>query len=398
MENRSMGRTGDRASILGFGCMRLPLDGPKPNNIDYDLGIKMVRSAIDRGVNYVDTAYAYHSGGTREEPGESEPFLAAALRDGYREKVRVATKLPTWLVKSYSDMHRYLDIQLKRLDVRQIDYYLAHNLNASVWGPLLEHGMLRFFDEAVKDGRIRFPAFSFHDEYPLFETIVKSYDWAMAQVQYNYLDQDYQAGRAGVKLAASRGAAVVVMEPLRGGFLVKYLPEGPRETLRKIRPDWSLAGWALNWLWAQSEVSAVLSGMSDMAQTDDNVAAALAYRDGVFGEAEAKAVEEVIGFFGRRIKVDCTACGYCMPCEDGVDIPKNLNFYNQFHLFDESEPKERCRFFYGIQVAPSEAAARCTSCGKCLEKCPQHISIPDVLKRTAETFTPDQPGQSFTNR
>ncbi|MDR2612695.1 MAG: aldo/keto reductase [Deltaproteobacteria bacterium] len=386
METRPMGRTGDKASILGFGCMRRPLSGPRPCDIDYDLATRMVRSAIDRGVDYVDTAFAYHSAGTREEPGASEPFLAHALKGGYRERVRLATKLPTWIVKSKADMHRYLDLQLRQLDVRQIDYYLAHNLNVSVWEPMVEYGLLSFLDEAVRDGRIRFPAFSFHDQYPLFEAIVKSYDWSMVQVQYNYLDQDHQAGRAGVGLAASRGMAVVVMEPLRGGFLVKYLPDGPRETFRRIRPGWSLAAWCLNWLWSQPEVSVVLSGMSDMAQTDDNVGAALAYRAGIFGEAEEGAVSEAVEFFRGRLKVDCTACGYCMPCQEGVDIPKNFNFYNQYHLFDAAEAMERCRFFYGIQVSPPEQAARCVACGKCVEKCPQSISIPDVLKRAAETF------------
>jgi predicted aldo/keto reductase-like oxidoreductase len=381
-----MGKTGDRASLLGFGCMRLPLAGPKPNDIDYDLATRMVRSAVDRGVNYVDTAFAYHSGGTREEPGESEPFLAHALKGGYREKVRLATKLPTWMVGSRADMHKCLDIQLRRLDVGRIDYYLAHNLNAAVWPAMLEYGLFEFFEEAVKDGRISYPAFSFHDEYPLFETIVKSYDWPMVLVQYNYLDQEYQAGRAGVKLAASRGAAVVVMEPLRGGFLVRYMPDEPKEALRRIRPDWSLADWCLNWLWSQKEVSVVLSGMSDQAQTDGNVSAALAWEDGAFGEGESKAVDGVTAFFRERLKVDCTACGYCMPCREGVDIPKNMNFYNQLHLFDASEAKGRYRFFYSIQVSPPERAERCTACGKCVDKCPQHISVPDVLKRVAELF------------
>jgi predicted aldo/keto reductase-like oxidoreductase len=386
IENRPMGRTGDRASILGFGCMRLPLSGPKPSDIDYDLATRMVRSAIDRGVNYVDTAFAYHSSGARDRPGESEPFLAHALKGGYREKVRLATKLPTWLVESRSDMDRFLDMQLRNLDVRQIDYYLVHNLNVSVWGPLARHGLLGFLDEAVKDGRIRFPSFSFHDKYPLFEEIVRSYDWAMAQVQYNYLDRSYQAGEAGVRLAAERGAAVVVMEPLRGGFLVKYLPDAPREALGRVRPEWSPAAWCLNWLWSRPGVSVVLSGMSDMAQTDDNVRTAQGWREGVFGEAEERAVEGVAAFFGSRHKVGCTACGYCMPCAEGVDIPKNLNFLNQYHLFDADEARERTRFFYGIQVSPAERAERCTACAGCVEKCPQQLPIPDALRQAAEFF------------
>jgi predicted aldo/keto reductase-like oxidoreductase len=366
--------------------MRLPLDGPRPCDIDRDLATRMVRSAIDRGVNYVDTAFAYHSGGDRTLPGESEPLVALALKDGYREKVTLATKLPTWIVGSRADMHRFLDMQLKRLGVPQIDYYLAHNLNAPVWAEMLKHDMLGFYDEAVKDGRIRYPAFSFHDGYPVFEDILKSYDWALVQIQYNYLDRDFQAGAEGMRLASSKGAAVVVMEPLRGGFLVKHLPEGQREVLRRVRPEWSFAAWALNWLWNQKEVTTVLSGMSDMAQTDDNVSSASAWRDGIFGERETRAIDEVSEYFAGRAKVGCTSCGYCMPCPEGLDIPKNLSFYNQIHLFDAQETLDRCRFYYGVQVPPDQRAKRCTACAKCVEKCPQQISVPDLMRKTAELF------------
>ncbi|MDR1035144.1 MAG: aldo/keto reductase, partial [Deltaproteobacteria bacterium] len=329
IEKRAMGRTGDSASILGFGCMRLPLSGPKPSDIDMELATRMLRSAIDRGVTFVDTAYVYHSPGSMDTPGESEAFLAAALKDGYREKVSVSTKLPLWNVKSRADMDRYLDFQLKRLDVGQIDYYLAHGLGATSWPRMKEMGLLKFFDDAVKDGRIRHPSFSFHDELSAFEEIVKGYEWHLALVQYNYLDRNYQAGTAGVRLAHERGVAVAVMEPLRGGFLVRHLPEEAKARFRAIRPEWSMAAWAFNWLWSQPEVSVVLSGMSEQGQVDDNVLAAEAYRPGAFGEAERKAVDEVTAFFESRIKVDCTACGYCMPCEEGVDIPLNLSFYNQ---------------------------------------------------------------------
>ncbi|MDR2339294.1 MAG: aldo/keto reductase [Deltaproteobacteria bacterium] len=270
MEKRPIGQSGEKASILGFGCMRLPLHGPKPDNIDIDLATNMLRTAINRGVNYVDTAYAYHSSG-RNSPGASEPFLAHALKDGYRERILLATKLPTWLVNSHADMHKFLDEQLRRLDVRHIDFYLAHNLNSHVWEPMVNFGLVKFFEEAMKDGRIRFPCFSYHDSYGLFETICKSYDWAMAQIQYNYLDTEYQAGLKGLKLAASRGVGVVVMEPLRGGFLARHLPDELGARLQAIHPGWSMAAWALKWLRAQKEVSTVLSGMSDMAQVGDNL-------------------------------------------------------------------------------------------------------------------------------
>jgi predicted aldo/keto reductase-like oxidoreductase len=385
IEKRAMGRTGDKSSILGFGCMRLPLNGPKPNNIDYDLATQMVRKAIDNGVDYVDTAFTYHSTG-RETPGESEPFLAHALKDGYREKVKLATKLPTWLLPTHAEMHKYLDKQLKFLGTHRIEYYLAHNLNTTVWGPMVENKIFEFFDEAVKDGRILYPSFSFHDEFPLFETIIESYDWAMAQIQYNYLDLEYQAGRAGLKLAANRGAAVVVMEPLRGGFLVKYMPEEPAAWLKEARPDWSLPAWALNWLWNQGEVSVVLSGMSAMPQVEENLQIAKSYQKGLFTEADQKVIERVLDYFEGKIAVACTACGYCSPCPSGLDIVKNLEFLNQYHLFDADEPRERSRFFYGMLLPPSERAENCTSCGDCVEKCPQHLEIPGFLAKTAELF------------
>jgi predicted aldo/keto reductase-like oxidoreductase len=388
IEKRAMGRTGDSASILGFGCMRLPLNGPRPSDIDLELATGMLRSAIDRGVTFVDTAYVYHSPGTLDLPGESEAFLAGALKDGYREKVSVSTKLPLWFVKSRADMDRYLDVQLKRLDVGRIDYYLAHGLGAKSWPRMKELGLLEFFEEAVKDGRIRHPAFSFHDEYPAFEEIVTGFDWSLALVQYNYLDRNYQAGTAGVRLAHGRGVAVAVMEPLRGGFLVRHLPKEAEAMLRGIRPGWSMAEWAFNWLWDQPEVSVVLSGMSEPSQVDDNVRAAQAFRPGIFGGAERKAIDEVTALFEGRTRVDCTACGYCMPCEEGVDIPLNLGFYNQYFLFDAEEARERCRFTYGFSVPPDVMATRCTECGSCVEKCPQHIPVPEFLKKTARVLIP----------
>jgi predicted aldo/keto reductase-like oxidoreductase len=387
IEKRPMGRTGDRSSILGFGCMRLPLNGPKPDNIDLDLAQAMLRSAIDRGVDYVDTAYPYHSAGDRMTPGASEPFVARALKDGYRERVKLATKLPSWKVTSNRHMHEILDEQLKRLEVPCIDYYLVHNINTTVWAPMKEYRVFEFLDEAVKDGRIKYPAFSFHDEYPLFEEVIKSYDWAMTQVQYNYLDRDSQPGRAGVKLAYDRGIAVVVMEPLRGGFLIKHLPDVPKEALTKARPEWSLAAWALNWLWNQPEVSVVLSGMSDMAQTDDNVKTAQAWKGGIFTSDDTETIDRATGWFSDRIKAGCTACGYCMPCPSGVDIPKNFTYLNNYFLFDADEARTRCKLFYKMLVAEGEGASHCTSCGECIEKCPQHLEIPKHLEEVVEIFS-----------
>ncbi|MDR1083447.1 MAG: aldo/keto reductase [Deltaproteobacteria bacterium] len=386
IEKRRLGQSGVEGTILGFGCMRLPLNGPKPDNIDTDLAARMLHSAIDRGVNYVDTAYPYHSGGDRQTPGASETFVAQALAKGYREKVLLATKLPTWMVESRAQMNEILDFQLKRLDVRQLDFYLAHNINISVWDKLLSVGIREFFDEAVRDGRIRFPSFSFHDSYSLFEKVVTGYDWVMAQIQYNYLDKDYQAGQKGVELAAGRGVALVIMEPLRGGFLVSQVPQEPIDIFKEVRPDWSLPAWGFNWLWNRPEISVVLSGMSDMAQVEENLALAEKYRPEIFTDKEEAAVNKVRDFFKRRLQADCTGCGYCLPCPSGVEIPKNINFLNQFFLFDSQDAKDRCRYFYGIQVNQEERAENCVSCGECEEKCPQHLAIPKYLSKTAELY------------
>jgi predicted aldo/keto reductase-like oxidoreductase len=277
-------------------------------------------------------------------------------------------------------------MQLKRLGVSQIDYYLAHNLNINVWKPMLQHGLFKFFDEAVKDGRIRFPSFSFHDEYALFEEIIKASPWCRAQVLSNYLDIDGRAGWAGVKLAHERGAAVVVMEPLRGGFLVNLLPDAPKAALAKARPEWSLAAWCLNWLWSQPEVSVVLSGMSDMAQTDDNVATAQAWRPGKFTPEDEMVTDGVREWFAGRLKATCTACGYCLPCASGVEIPKNIGYLNDYFMFEDPEAKDKCKAFYKMLVLEKESAAACTDCGECLEKCPQHLEIPRLLEEAARIF------------
>jgi predicted aldo/keto reductase-like oxidoreductase len=246
--------------------------------------------------------------------------------------------------------------------------------------------ILDFFDEAVKDGRIRYPSFSFHDEFPLFKTIVESYDWGMCQIQYNFLDLKYQAGLAGLKLAAERKVGVVIMEPLRGGFLVRYMPDEAEKFLKEARPGWSLAAWCLNWLWNQPEVGVVLSGMSDMAQVDDNVSIAQNFREGIFTPSDEALIQKVQELFEKRIKVSCTGCGYCLPCSSGVDIPTNFNFLNQYNMFDAEEPKERYKQFYSNMVPEEKRALHCVSCGECVEKCPQHISIPEILEETAKIF------------
>lgn len=384
---RKLGASGLEISQLGFGCMRLPLQSKNPADIDIPLAVSMIRHAIDTGVNYVDTAYPYHSD-DHTRPGQSEPVTAQALADGYRDKVHLVTKLPLWLVQTRADMDRILDDQLRRLDTPYLDIYLAHSVNEGVWPKMEALGIHAFFDEALKDGRIRHAGFSFHDRYPLFERVLDSRDWSMAQIQYNYLDVEHQAGRQGLHLAAERGVGVVIMEPLRGGFLVNNLPEEGRRMLQAARPEWSLAEWALRWVWDQPEVSAVLSGMSTMAQVEENVRLAAAMGTGNLTDGDKSALDRVRQLFMERTKVGCTACGYCLPCPCGVAIPKIFSLYNEFHFTDDPQAQQVTRFFYLGIMGDDQPASACVGCGECLEKCPQHIDIPAEMKKAAAVFHP----------
>jgi len=385
MKQHILGNTGESISILGFGCMRLPVAGPDPSYIDEDLAIAMIRKAIDRGVNYLDTAWPYHAAKGFSEPGASEPLVAKALADGYREKVKVATKLPTFLVNTRADMNRFLDLQLKRLETSCIDFYLAHTLNARFWEAMKLADMAGFFEEARKDGRIKHVGFSFHDRFAVFKEIVDGYDWDFAQIQYNYLDQAYQAGEEGVKLADRKGLGLIIMEPLRGGFLTNHVPDALRAHFASVRPAWSLADWALRWLWKQPEIAVVLSGMTTMEHVEENLNIACGVEP--FTDADEAAVAFVRDAFLSRIKVGCTACGYCLPCPEGVNIPRNFMIYNDYFLTDNEKARRQIKYVYGnLILMPGEMADRCQQCGQCEEKCPQQLPVGEVMTNVADIF------------
>ena len=268
---RKFGKTNEMVSALGFGCMRLPiLPGGDQSKIDYDKATKLVRFAIDEGVNYIDTAYPYHGTGMGGG-GASELFVAKALKDGYREKVKLATKLPSWLIKTREDMDKYLNEQLQRLETDSIDFYLIHALNADTWAVLKNLGISEFLDSAIKDGRIKYAGFSFHDKLPLFKEIVDYYDWSFCQIQYNYLDENFQAGTEGLKYASKKGLGVTIMEPLRGGKLAANLPKEALDVFDKAEIKRTPVDWALSWVWNHPEVSVVLSGMNEMNQIVENI-------------------------------------------------------------------------------------------------------------------------------
>jgi hypothetical protein len=376
MQYRNFGRVDFKVSALGFGCMRLPTsDGARGSAaIDEAEAIRMIRRGIDGGVNYLDTAYVYHG-------GLSEVVLGRALRDGYRERVRVATKLPVWEVKEEADFDRLLDEQLKRLDTDHIDFYLLHALSRERWeGAVLRHNMLGRAEAARKDGRIRHLGFSFHDVGEAFAPIVTGTDlWDFCQIQFNYMDTENQAGEEGLKLAAGRGLAVVVMEPLLGGRLASP-PADICARMEAHRPLRSAAGWALNWLWDRPEVSVVLSGMSTMEQVEENLALASDSAVGSLTTADHALIAEVRKIYQARTRIPCTRCNYCMPCPTGINIPANFEYYNYAYLFDAVAD---AKFRYQIFLKPEERADGCIACGHCVEHCPQQIAIPERMPEVA---------------
>ena len=376
MQYRKFGKLDWEVSALGFGCMRFPTaDGERLSpNILEDEAIRMVRHAIDNGVNYLDTAYPYHG-------GQSEVVVGKALRDGYREKVRLATKLPTWQVSCPEDFDRLLDEQLKKLDTTHIDFYLLHALGKSRWHEVvLKHDLLGRAKAALADGRIRHLGFSFHDDYEVFEEIVNGSDlWSFCQIQYNYMDTESQAGTRGLKLAAEKGLAVVVMEPLMGGRLADP-PRDVRDAMEGFAVRRSPAAWALAWLWDQPEVTVVLSGMSAMSQVEENLAIAGRSRAGSFTDAEQALIAQAREMYQARTVIPCTRCSYCMPCPNGVHIPWNFEFYNYAHLFDDLGT---AKFRYQVFLNEAQRSVACVDCGTCEDICPQKIPISEWMPKVS---------------
>ena len=359
--------------------MRLPLQPGTSDSarIDENEAIAMIRAAVDSGVNYVDTAYPYHG-------GNSERLVAKALRDGYREKVKLATKLPSWLVKKPADFDRLLDEQLGKLKTDHIDFYLLHALDDERWDILLKNGVFDFIERAKKSGKIRYIGFSFHDELPVFKRIIDAYAWDMCQIQFNFLDIDYQAGETGLKYAASKGIPVVVMEPLRGGNLVKNIPAEIQAAWDSAPVRHTPAEWAFKWVCNHPEVKVVLSGVSTMEQAMDTARIISDALPGSMTPEELATVDRVREIYRRRIKVGCTACRYCMPCPKGVDIPEIFHVYNNASLFDL--PAETRRKQYANIENDHADVSRCVRCGACEAKCPQHISIREKLREAEQAM------------
>ncbi|MCY2991804.1 MAG: aldo/keto reductase [Planctomycetota bacterium] len=375
MKYRTLGKNKTSVSALGFGAMRLPTTG-REAEVDEPAAIEMIRCAVDSGVNYIDTAYVYHG-------GNSEVVIGKALAGGYREKVAVATKLPIWHVASLADCDRLFQEQLTRLQTDHIDFYLLHCLQKKSWSKMRDIGVLEWAEHAQRSGRIGELGFSFHDGYEAFVDIVNGFDWSLCQIQYNYVNEDVQAGTQGLKYAAAKGLGVVIMEPLFGGTLANP-PEPIQDIWGSIDPQRSPVDLALRWLWNKPEVSLVLSGMSTLEQVQQNVESACRSGIGLLNQQEMDLIARAQEAYKALSPIPCTKCGYCLPCPNGVNIPNNFELYNHATLFKGSSAV-LCRNLYH-SLSEAERASACLDCGTCEEKCPQQIPVGTMLRQVSEQF------------
>ena len=372
MKYRKIEKNGDELSILGYGCMRFPT---KNRAIDYKRTEKQIMTAIDSGVNYFDTAYLY--------PG-SEKTLGKILKSNdCREKVKIADKMPGLTARNRKKMNEILEKQLNRLQTDYIDYYMIHNLiKFEDWENLKENGILEFVNEEKKKGRIINFGFSFHGNLHNFKKIIDDYDWDFTLVQYNYIDENYQAGTEGLEYAASKDIGVIIMEPLRGGMLVDKLPKNAKKYIEDFNIKRSPGEWALRWVWDHPAVKVVLSGMNEEEHIEENIKAACDALPNSLKDEEKEMLEKVKREFKRKIKVECTNCAYCMPCPHNVDIPTAFSSYNDKSIFGGFRPLA----MYVNATEDKSAAYKCKECGVCEEKCPQEIAIIDQLKNVSKSM------------
>jgi len=370
---RPLGKTGDLISILGYGCMRFP---QREKKIDEERAARQVISAIEQGVNYFDTAYTY---------GYSEEVLGKILAGGYRDKVLVATKMPLVLVNSLKSIDHIFHTSLQRLQTDHIDYYLMHALNSLAgWQRAKQLGIEGFLDQAKQAGKLRRLGFSFHGDLEQFKAIVDDYPWDFCLIQYNYLDEYYQAGKDGLEYAAAKGLGVLVMEPLRGGYLVGKMPASVQDLWAQAEEQWTPAEWALRWVWNHPEVAVVLSGMNDEAHIAENIRIAGTALPHSLSADALQRIAAVKAVIAGLQQINCTGCGYCLPCPAGVNIPFCFSSYNTRALFQEHGPAANyLAYTCGIDGGKPAYASLCRECGQCESRCPQHLPIRRHLQEVA---------------
>ena len=370
-------RKGNDLSILGYGCMRFTKKG---GGIDMAKTEQELLAAYRAGVNYYDTAYIY--------PGSEAAVGEIFERNHIREKVNLATKLPQYLIGNRAALDRYFDEELSRLRTSYVDYYLMHHLtDVAMWEKLKKVGILEWIQEKKQSGAIRNIGFSYHGNTENFLKILNDYDWDFCQIQYNYLDEVAQAGKAGLQAAAAKGIAVMIMEPLRGGKLVNMLPDAAKKAMAESGRNWSAADWGLRWLYNQSEVTVVLSGMNSLEMVEANCRTASDARAGSLTAEDFETLEKVKRAIREKEKVGCTGCRYCMPCPKGVDIPGIFRCYNA--MFTESKSGGRSQFIQTVGLTREPAfASQCIRCGKCEQHCPQSIPIREKLQEADRALRP----------
>lgn len=360
---------GNKISVLGFGCMRFTQKGGK---IDFEKAEKEVMAAYKAGVNYYDTAYIY--------PGSEALMGKIFEKNGIREKVHIATKLPQYMMKSLEQIEKCFQEELSRLKTDYVDYYLMHMMNdIKSWDRLKRLGIDEWIREKKESGAIRQIGFSYHGNSDMFCQLIDVYEWDFCQIQYNYLDENSQAGRKGLNHAAAKGIPVIIMEPLRGGRLVNNLPEKAKKLFAEYETKRTPAEWAFRWLWNQPEVTCVLSGMNSLEMVQENVKNADNSRVGEFTDKDEELLKDIVKAINEKMKVGCTGCGYCMPCPKNVDIPGAFSAYNKLY----ADGKWTAFKEYGMCTLfrkDATSASNCVGCGKCEQHCPQHIEIRKQLE------------------
>jgi len=382
MKYRKMGSLDWKVSALGFGCMRLPSRRFSLMGADLEESKRIIRYGIDRGINYIDTAWPYHL-------GESERIVGQVLKDGYREKVHLVTKLPVPVVRKTEDFDRFLNSQLEKLQTDYLDIYLLHSLNAGTFEKVKRLRLIEKMEQAQRQGRIRHIGFSFHDTYPVFKEIIDYYNWDMAQIQYNYMDTAVQATTAGLEYAHSKGIAVVVMEPVKGGSLANP-PVEAIEVMNLAAQERTPVDWALQFLWNRPEVATVLSGMGNMRMVEENCDSAELSGINSLNQEEEGVITRLAEIYREKILVSCTGCEYCLLCPEGVNIPHNFAILNNVSLEQSRLRRFQVRRGYSKLAGtkekldkenPNGNGSLCVICGECLDKCPQEINIPLELER-----------------